>query len=331
MKLRKSFLIALTVIVVLTTGLLSAQDVEPQYGGTLQTATDAEWTGLDPHVASTVSSFVIIANVAETLTTMDDNMELTPLLAESWEQSEDGLTWIFYLREGVLFSNGEEMTSEHVIFSMNRILDPDTGSGRVSSVGGADAVWEAIDANTISVTTSEPNAILPISLAGRSQAVIHPDSVDDDGKIVVPVGTGPFIIEDLEGTISLNLVKNDNYWQEGLPYLDAVEITVIQEAASREAALLGGEVDFVRDLARQSIATLQDNDDVVILVSPALAYQYIGINVTREPLNDVRVRQAIAYAIDRQQICDAGDFSICTPIQGPIDKGSPWYFDLCPV
>jgi peptide/nickel transport system substrate-binding protein len=277
-----------------------------------------------------VSSFVILANVVETLTTMNDNIELTPLLAESWEQSDDGLTWTFHLREGVLFSNGEEMTSEHVVFSMNRILDPDTGSGRVASVGGEDAVWEALDTYTVSVTTPEPNAILPISLSGRSQAIVHPDSVDEDGKIVVPIGTGPFTIEDLEGTISLTLAKNENYWQEGLPYLDAVEITVIQEDAAREAALLGGEVDFVRRIASQSVAALQENDDVVILVSPALAYQYMGVNVTREPLDDVRVRQAIAYAIDRQQICDAGAFGICSPIQGPIDTGSPWYFDYAP-
>jgi peptide/nickel transport system substrate-binding protein len=328
MKRISFFLVVLVVAMLLVTGLVSAQ--EPVHGGTLRAATDAEWTGLDPHVASTVSSFVIIANVAETLTTMNDDMELTPLLAESWEQSDDGLTWTFHLHEGVFFSNGEAMTSEHVIFSMNRILDPNTGSGRVASVGGSDAVWEAIDSYTVSVTTSEINAILPISLAGRSQAIVHPDSVDDDGKIVVPIGTGPFIVEDLEGTISLTLAKNENYWQEGLPYLDAVEITVIQEDSSIEAALLGGEVDFVRNLARQSVAALQENDEVVVLVSPALAYQYIGINVTREPLNDVRVRQAIAYAIDRQQICEAGDFGICTAIQGPIDTGSPWYFDYAP-
>jgi peptide/nickel transport system substrate-binding protein len=167
-------------------------------------------------------------------------------------------------------------------------------------------------------------------LSGRSQAIVHPDSVDEDGKIVVPIGTGPFTIEDLEGTISLTLAKNENYWQEGLPYLDAVEVIVITEDAAREAALLGGEVDFIRYIAPQSIAALQENEDVVVLISPALAYHYMGINLTREPLSDVRVRQAIAYTIDRQQICDAGYFGICTPIQGPIDTGSPWYFDYAP-
>ncbi len=297
----------------------------------LRVGQDAEWTGLDPHVASTVSSFYILANVVESLTTNNDAIELTPLLATEWSQSDDGLTWTFHLREGVHFSNGEEMTAEHVVFSMNRIINPDTGSGRVASVGGSDAVWEAVDSHTVSVTTPAPNAILPTQLASRAAAVVHPDSVDENGVIVVPIGTGPFVVTELDGTISMTLAKNEQYWQEGLPLLDAVEVTVIQEDAAREAALLGGEVDFVTSVASQAVQALQDNPDVQMLVSPALAYKYIGLNLMREPLNDARVRQAIAYAINRDDLCAAGDFGLCTPLYGgPIDTGSPWYFDYAP-
>ena len=317
-------LIAAIVGISLTTSAQMSENV-------LRSAHDAEWTGLDPHVASTVSSFHVLANVVESLTTNNDNIELTPLLATDWSQSEDGLTWTFNLREGVSFSNGEAMTSEHVVFSMNRILDPNTGSGRVAAVGGPDAVWEAVDSHTVTVTTPAPNAILPVLLAGRSQAVVHPDSVDENGVIVIPIGTGPFIVEDLDGTISMRLVKNENYWQEGLPLLDAVEISVIQEDAAREAALLGGEVDFINAVAPQAVQALQDNPDVNVLVSPALAYKYIGLNLMREPLNDARVRQAIAYAINRDDLCAAGDFGLCTPLYGgPIDTGNPWHFDYAP-
>ena len=297
----------------------------------LRSAHDAEWTGLDPHVASTVSSFHVLANVVESLTTNNDNLELTPLLATDWSQSDDGSTWTFNLREGVRFTNGEEMTSEHVVFSMNRILDPNTGSGRVASVGGAGTVWEAMGDYAVTVTTPEPNAILPILLSSRATAIVHPDSVDENGVIVVPIGTGPFTVEDLDGTISMTLAKNADYWQEGLPLLDAVEITVIQEDAAREAALLGGEVDFVTSVARQAVQALQENPDVNVLVSPALAYKYIGLNLQREPFDDVRVRQAIAYAINRDDLCAAGDFGLCTPLYGgPIDTASPWHFDYAP-
>ncbi len=297
----------------------------------LRSAHDAEWTGLDPHVASTVSSFHVLANVVESLTTNNDDMELTPLLATGWSQSEDGLTWTFTLREGVSFSNGAAMTSADVVFSMNRILDPATGSGRVASVGGPGTVWTAVDDHTVTVTTPNPNAILPTLLSARSTAIVHPDSVDENGVIVVPIGTGPFTIENLDGTISMTLVKNEDYWQEGLPKLDAVEITVIQEDAAREAALLGGEVDFITAVAPQAVQALQDNPDINVLVSPALAYKYIGLNLMREPLNDHRVRQAIAYAINREDLCAAGDFGLCTPLYGgPIDTASPWHFDYAP-
>ncbi|QPC81332.1 ABC transporter substrate-binding protein [Phototrophicus methaneseepsis] len=320
----------LLLVIALVTGMGFSVSAQTS-GGVLHAAHDAEWTGLDPHVASTVSSFYVLANVVESLTTMDDNIEIAPLLATEWEQSEDGNTWTFHLREGVLFSNGEELTADTVVFSMNRILNPDTGSGRVSSVGGPDAVWEAVDTYTVTVTTPEPNAILPILLTNRGTSIVHPDSVDENGVIVVPIGTGPFTVEDLDGTISMTLAKNENYWQEGLPYLDAVEVTVIQEDAAREAALLGGEVDFITSIAPQAVEALQENPDVEVQVAPALAYKYLGLNLTREPLDNKLVRQAIAYAINREEICAAGDFGLCTPLYGgPIDTSSPWYFDYAP-
>ena len=320
--------IILIILIVVGIGVTSMAQMSEQV---LRSAHDAEWTGLDPHVASTVSSFYVLANVVESLTTNNDNLELSPLLATDWSQSEDGRTWTFNLREGVHFSNGVELTADHVVTSMNRILDPNTGSGRVASVGGPGTVWEAVDTYTVTATTPEPNAILPVLLASRGTSVVHPDSVDENGVVVVPIGTGPFTVEDLDGTISMRLVKNENYWQEGLPLLDSVEITVIQEDAAREAALLGGEVDFVTSVAPQAVQALQDNPDVVVQISPALAYKYIGLNLMREPLNDVRVRQAIAYAINREDLCAAGDFGLCTPLYGgPIDTGSPWHFDYAP-
>lgn len=311
-------------------GHLMAQNETPQSGGVLRAAYEAEWTGLDPHLASTVSSFFVLANVVEPLTTYDDDIRLAPMLATAWEQSEDGLMWTFTLRDDVVFHNGEPLTAEIVAWSMNRIIDPTTGSGRVAAVGGPDAVWTAVDTYTVSVTTPAPNAVLPQLLAGYPQSVVHPDSVNETGQIVIPIGTGPFTIENLQGTTNLTLAKNPNYWQEGLPYLDAVEVTVIAEDAPREAALLGGSVDWVARLAPQTIVALEGTQDIVIDTVPALHYQYIGLNTEREPLGDVRVRQAIAYAVDRQQICEAAEFGLCTVVEGPTGPSSPWYNDYAP-
>ena len=328
----KRIIILLTVLALsglVLGGHLLAQD-EPQAGGVLRAAYEAEWTGLDPHLASTVSSFFVIDNVAESLLYLDNEIIATPGLATAWEQSEDGLTWTFTLREGVMFHNGEEVTADSVVWSMNRILDPETGSGRVSLVGDADAVWEAVDTYTVSVTTPEVNNTLAQTIGSNGTEIIHADSVNENGQVIIPIGTGPFTVEDLEGTTSLRLVKNPNYWQEGLPYLDAVEVTVISEDAPREAALLGGEVDWIARLAPQSVEALSSQDGIVVDTTPGLHYQYIGLNLEREPLNDIRVRQAIAYAVDREQICAAGEFGLCTVIEGPTGPGSAWYNDYAP-
>ena len=310
-------------------GQLLAQD--PVSGGTLKAAWDAEWASLDPHLSSAYSSFAVLANVVESLTEFDDNGQLVPMLAESWEQSDDGLTWTFTLREGVTFSNGRDFTAEDVKFSYDRILDPVLGSGRVENVGGEGAQWEVIDTYTVSVTTETPVGILPVQLAGSAGgAIIAHESVDDEGQVVIPIGTGPFTIEDLQGTTALTLVKNPNYWQEGLPYLDAVDIQVLPEDAPREAALLGGEVDWILSVSAPGFDALNDDPDIVVDEVGNLGYQYMGLNLEHPPLDDVRVRQALAYAIDRQQLCDAGDFGRCVVTQGPTGTTSAWHSDYSP-
>jgi len=303
-------------------------------GGTLRAAFQNDWESLDPHVTSSYSSLQILNNVLETLTTFDDDLELVPALAESWEQSEDGLTWTFNLREGVMFSNGDELTAEHVAATYNRFLDPEGGfSGSSGNIGPEGTVVEAADTYTVTIThPEEPIAILPILLGlNKATGIVHPDSINEDGTITVPIGTGPFMISDVEGTSSILLERNPNYWQEGLPYLDAVEIMPIPDDTVRETSLLGGEIDWVLAIAPQSYDALVANEEIVVETAPQLSYDYIGFNLTREPFDDVRVRQAISYAMDREQICQAAYFGLCEPLYGgPIGSGSPWQYDYEP-
>lgn len=328
----KKFMLLLLVLLttISATSIAFAQD-EPVAGGTLRAAWQAEWESLDPHIASSEASFQILNNVLETLTFYDDDMNLIPWLAESWEQSEDGLTWTFNLREGVSFSNGREMTAEDVKFSFDRLLDPEIGSGNAFRVGGAGTVIEVVDDYTVTFTTESPIATLPNSLgSNKSTGVLASESVNEDGTIGVPVGTGPFVIDSVEGTTSLTLVRNDGYWQEGVPYLDAVEITPITDDAARELALQGGEVDWIFTIAPQNLEALQSEDNVIVETAPRLSYDYFGLNLTKEPFNDVRVRQAMAYAIDREIICQAAFFGICEATHGPTASGTPWYFPYAP-
>jgi peptide/nickel transport system substrate-binding protein len=327
----KRLLIVLAMLALAASAAVAQDAEQPQSGGTLRAAWSGEWVSLDPHLSSAGSSFAVLANVIEALTDYDDEMQLAPELATSWEQSDDGLTWTFHLREGVRFSNAREFTADDVVYSFQRIHDPTVGSGDVSNCGGEGATFAAPDPLTFTVTTVAPNAILPVNVAGAAScAIIAEESVGEDGQIVTPIGTGPFAIESVTGTTDMRLVRNEHYWQDGLPYLDVVEITVIPEASSREAALLGGEVDWIMDPAPQSYDALTSNAEIVVGEAPLLSYHYIGLNLNREPFDDVRVRQAIAYAIDRDQICAAGAFGLCTPIHGPTAPGSAWYFDYAP-
>ncbi|MCB0171408.1 MAG: LysM peptidoglycan-binding domain-containing protein [Anaerolineae bacterium] len=308
---------------------ISADEAQP--GGTLKVAFQNEWAGLDPHTVSSYSSYQILNNVLEGLTFYDNNLNLVPWLAESWEQSEDGLTWTFHLREGVMFTNGREMTAEDVKWSFERLIDPATGAGNAARVGPPETQIEVIDDYTVAITHPEPFGIFPQSIGfDKSTGIVAKESVNEDGIIVEPIGTGPFQISEVEGTTRMVLTKNENYWQEGLPYLDAIEITPIPDDTVRETALLSGDVDWVLSIAPQNYESLEANPDVVVSTAPQLSYDYMGINLTREPFTDVRVRQAIALALDREEIAAAGYFGLAETIEGPTGPGSPWYFDYAP-
>ncbi|MGD8587008.1 MAG: ABC transporter substrate-binding protein, partial [Chloroflexota bacterium] len=192
-----------------------------KYGGTLRVAFQNEWAGLDPQVVSSYSSYQVLFNVVEGLTRYDNDLNLQPALAESWEQSDDGLTWTFHLRQGVMFQNGREMKAEDVKWSFDRLIDPATGAGNAGNVGPADTQIEVVDDYTVTITHSEPVGILPQTLAfNPASGIIAQESLEDDGTISIPIGTGPFKIAEVDGTTRLVLEKFDDYWQEEYPYLD---------------------------------------------------------------------------------------------------------------
>lgn len=302
-----------------------------QSGGTLRVAFQNEWAGLDPHTVSSYSSYQILNNVLEGLTTFDDELNLQPALAESWEQSEDGLTWTFHLREGVLFHNGREMTADDVKWSFERLIDPATGAGNAGRVGPAETQIEVIDDYTVAITHPEPFGIFPQSIGfDKSTGIVAQESLEDDGTISIPIGTGPFKITDVQGTTRLVLERHQDYWQDGLPYLDEIIIEPIPDDTVRETALRSGEVDWILAIAPQSFESLSNEEGITVSTAPQLSYDYIGMNLTREPFDDVRVRQAIALAINRDELCQAGFFGLCETIQGPVGSGSPWYFDYAP-
>jgi peptide/nickel transport system substrate-binding protein len=169
----------------------------------LVAAISADPQGLDPHITSAHSSFEILENVYDTLVTVDDNLNMVPSLAESWEISEDNLTWTFYLREGVKFHNGRDLTAADVVYSYERILDEETGSGVAWRFGSVASV-EAVDDLTVAITLTEPSPNLLGRIGAYKGMAIIPQEIVEDGTVdTFPVGTGPSNLLSLYPAITL--------------------------------------------------------------------------------------------------------------------------------
>jgi len=317
--------------IILTTVLtLAAFAGAQQAGGTLRAAWAQDPVGLDPHITSARSSLQVLENVLDTLVTLDQDQNVVPSLAESWDVSQDGLTWTFTLRNGLKFSNGRDLTSEDVVYTYDRMLDPATGSGQAYLLDGVTDVT-ALDSGTVQFTLASANPAFLSKLAtNKAVGIIARESVEDGTINTKPIGSGPFVIADFQPGVSLTLERNDDYWQEGLPYLDAVDLRIITDESVRRSALVSGDVDWVISIPAQSIDELKARDDVVVDEVPAGAYWYIGVNTTVKPLDDVRVRQAIAYAINREQIAEVATFGTALATQDPIPESSSWAIDYAP-
>jgi peptide/nickel transport system substrate-binding protein len=301
-------------------------------GGVLIAAQGAEPDRLDPHLTSAYASFQVLENVYDTLVQPGDDLQMEPALAESWEISDDNLTWTFNLREGVTWHNGRAFTAEDVVYSYDRIMDPDFGAAnawRFAAVTGVTAV----DDLTVEITVSAPTPNLLTNIGAFKGMAIVPREIVEDGTIdTFPIGTGPFKFVESSPDGGIVLEKNADYWRadEGLPYLDGVTFVQIPEQTTKLANLQEGEVDWIDSVPPQNLADLEADERVQLQRVAGGDYHYFALNQNREPFDDVRVRQAIAMAIDRDVIAEAAQFGAAAANQTAIPDGSFWYFDYAP-
>lgn len=300
----------------------AAASSEPKYGGTLFIGQDFGPAVLDPHRNNAWASINIYESIYNGLLKWnDDETELVPDLATSWEISEDGLTYTFKIRQGVMFHNGREMTVEDVKFSLDRLRDPDVSfyAANYSAIESVDI----IDDETIQLTLSHPVGTLLNYLVDR-HAIIPPEAVDT--LETHPIGTGPFMFDEYVLDQHVRLVRNPNYYEEGLPYLDAVEFKILGDEASKEAAIRSKSVDMAwfRD-PRQAEAIAADLPDLISAPGIPSRHIYIRLNLCEEPFNDVNARRAISVAMDRQALVN----TVIPPqyggsVTGIIEPSSPF-------
>lgn len=291
-------------------------------GGDLVVGVTTDPDTLFPWKATQFQAVRVLENIYGTLTEFDENLEVVPGLAESWEASEDGMTVTFTLREGVTFADGSDFDSEDVKSSFDMILDEATAAVSAASLASVTEV-EAPDENTVVLTLSAPDAALPANLAVLGMAILSSDD-SEEGLNTAPNGTGPFKFQDRVSSQSVTLEKNEDYWGE-TPALDTVEFRVIPDESSIVAAMQSGNVQmavFDDPLVAETAAS----DSVEIMDTPQLSYHALQLNTTKGELADVNVRLAMQCAIDRQEVLDTaalGEGEITGPITSPAYLSDP--------
>ena len=274
--------------------------------------------GLDPASGHSVT-VNDKALIVETLIGVDQDFNLQPLLATSWENLDDN-TWEVDLREGVTFHDGSKMTADDVKFSIERAEKLDA---TVKSLLKLDSV-EVVDPKTIKIHTTSPNSIMPAVLHYASIAIISPKSIDDKGEFKEPIGTGPFKLESFDAkTHVLTVTKNENWWG-GKAKLNKIILKPIEDPNTRALALESGDVDFTVDVPYSEADRIDGMDGIDVEKYSTPRVYKIETNLKHTPLDDVRVRQAISYSIDRDQIAKYVLFNVGSPAIGPFTPTMFW-------
>ncbi len=304
----------------------TAGATEPVTGGTLRIATPYTVSTLDPIKSVAAGDIEVLGQIySRLLRRTPDGKEVLPGLAEEWESSEDGLTWTFSLREAA-FSDGSPVTADDVVFSFLRLRDQ-----KDSAYPGAFQVIDdvvAVDDRTVRFTLKGPAAPF-LGSTEQFNAGIVPrrvvEELGDDEFGRNPVTSGPFRVVEWRPNERLILERNPHYWREGLPYLDGVEVIEVLRDPTRVSMLEAGEADVAREVPWPQLERFKQQADMIVPLDPSSVIYVILLNHKHPVLQDVRVRRAMAMAIDREGITNAVTFGNATPANSLIPNTVDYY------
>jgi peptide/nickel transport system substrate-binding protein len=311
-------------------------------GGTLRTRMNADIRSTDPGTNRDANTDGVVAHMVEGLVAFRDDTSIGPMLAESWTISDDGKAYTFKLRGGVKFHNGATMTSDDVVWSFKRWLDPATQWRCLTELNGKgfakiEAV-EAPDAETVVIKLDQPNALFLGTIArpdcGQT-AIIHRDSLGPDGKWIAPVGTGPFKFGEWKRGQYIELIRFDDYSSRSEPRngytgvkkadVEKVRINFIPDSSAAKAGLLSGSLDVIASLSIPDLDDLKARTDVQVSITPALGLTGILFQTTDPLLQDVRIRRALALCLDTKEIADVIMQGTARANNSALPIGSPFY------
>lgn len=266
--------------------------------------------------------------VYDNLAGFNNKMQILPQLATEWSVSRDGLTWTFRLRRGVTFHDGTPFNADAVVFHIQRQIHP--GTNRSNRV-----LWDPIsgvrkvDDFTVEISTQQPYGALLNTLAHGSGGIVSPTAVRrlGDGFARAPVGTGPYAFERLDVGTELVLRRNDHYWG-GRPGFSQIIMRHIPDPTTRIALLVGGRADIINAVPPENVAELQRNPNVEVIAQPALRTFGFAFNLNLPFFQDVRVRHAFNFAVNRSPVIKSIFKDYATPIDSPL---SPFTSGYAPI
>lgn len=286
-------------------------------GGTLVYARGGDAVKLDSIMAVDGESLIVTHQILETLVEYDkQTTAVVPNLAKDWEISDDGLTYTFILEEGIQFTDGTDFNADAVVENIMRwhkSKDEANFAYYKSQFGGFEGEESAVIKDVkadgdykVVITLNRPQAPFLKNLAMVPFGMSSPTAIKKYGDKYPenPVGTGPFKFESWQRSDKITLVKNENYWKDGLPKLDKIIFKVIKDNSARLNDLIIGQVDLIDGLNPSDIGKVNDNDKLQIFERPSMNVGYLGFNVEMEPFNDVKVRRALSHAINKQALID---------------------------
>ena len=298
----------------------------PKRGGSLRIAMVADHKTLDPAIQGSAPDNVITQQVYDNLLMIQPDLSIKPELATSWEPNADRSSYTFHLRKGVKFHHGKEFKAEDVVFTINRLLDPEIDSPIRPTMEAIDEMV-VIDDYTIRFDLVAPNSFFPTYFSVY-QARILPADVDIERLTLEEFGTGPFKIDEHLPGERTTFVRNDDYWEEGKPYLDEMVLLAIPEPAGRATALQAGDVDIVYALDPQSVPAIESNSGTTVLKATSWSWIGLVMNTSNPPFDNKLVRQAFQAATDRDLINQAALLGLGIPAYDhPIHPTHPVFAD----
>lgn len=289
-----------------TSQFLPGLHVLAQDATTVVFALEGDVRGLEPALSYDFTANPVVCNISEGLMMFTADGGIEPLIAETFEQTDE-LTYVYTLRDGVVFSDGTPVTADDVLASIARVRDPEVAGPLAWMYDGPEATVEKTDEKTITITLTTPSALFRYVPATTAGHVIPAAAIAERGNDLLrnPIGSGPYMFVKWDAGSEIELQKNENYWQEGKPHFDRFIYKIVEEGTTRITGLKNGELNMLTSVPADQIETVIGFENVEFQEVVGYTINLIAMRTDQPPFDDVNVRQAVNYAVDLAAIMEA--------------------------